>query len=144
VNLNFLFSGLIQLYYLWEALVLFSTFGVVLNSFYSIVSKKKINLFDIRITTLTLVFNLLFFIIGIIIYLTNVLFFNIENEYLFEKDNNIFYLNEHLINLISLIIIAIGWSLHKKSNIDLKIFLRFFIFYFFGLVILTAKYLYLN
>jgi len=46
-----------------------------------------------------------------------------------------------LINLLSTIIITVGWSLHKKSNINYKKVLRLFVFYFTGLSVLIVKYL---
>ena len=143
MDLKLFFSGFIQLYYYWEVLVIISIFAVVLNTFYALVSKKIFTFFDLRITIFTLVFNHLFFIIGVFIYLFNLLLFFLvkEKEYLIDQNNELFFLTPHLINLLSTIIITIGWSLHKKSNINYKKVLRLFVFYFLGLVVLIVKYL---
>ena len=145
MNLKLFFNGFVQLYYYWEVLVIVSLFAVVLNSFYSIVSKKIFTFFDLRITIFALVFNHVFFVIGILIYLFNLLslFLAYEQEYMIDQNNDLFFLTPHLINLLSTIIITVGWSLHKKSDIDYKKVLRLFVFYFSGLAILIVKYLYL-
>ena len=143
MDLKLFFSGFIQLYYYWEVLVIISIFAVVLNSFYALVSKKIFTFFDLRITIFTLVFSHLFFIIGVLIYLFNLLLFFLvkEKEYLIDQNNELFFLTPHLINLLSTIIITVGWSLHKKSNINCKKVLRLFVFYFSGLIVLIVKYL---
>ena len=145
MNLKLFFNGFVQLYYYWEVLVIVSLFAVVLNSFYSIVSKKIFTFFDLRITIFALVFNHVFFVIGVLIYLFNLLslFLAYEQEYMIDQNNDLFFLTPHLINLLSTIIITVGWSLHKKSDIDYKKVLRLFVFYFSGLAILIVKYLYL-
>lgn len=145
MNLKLFFNGFVQLYYYWEVLVIVSLFAVVLNSFYSIVSKKIFTFFDLRITIFALVFNHVFFVIGVLIYLFNLLslFLVYEQEYMIDQNNDLFFLTPHLINLLSTIIITVGWSLHKKSDINYKKVLRLFVFYFSGLAILIVKYLYL-
>ena len=75
MDLKLFFGGFIQLYYYWEVLVIISILAVVLNSFYALVTKKIFTFFDLRITIFTLVFNHLFFIIGVFIYLFNLLLF---------------------------------------------------------------------
>ena len=139
MNLKLFFNGFVQLYYYWEVLVIVSLFAVVLNSFYSIVSKKIFTFFDLRITIFALVFNHVFFLIGVLIYLFNLLSLFLA----YDQNNDLFFLTPHLINLLSTIIITVGWSLHKKSDIDYKKVLRLFVFYFSGLAILIVKYLYL-
>ena len=145
MNLKLFFNGFVQLYYYWEVLVIVSLFAVVLNSFYSIVSKKIFTFFDLRITIFALVFNHVFFVIGVLIYLFNLLslFLVYEQEYMIDQNNDLFFLTPHLRNRLSTIIITVGWSLHKKSDIDYKKVLRLFVFYFSGLAILIVKYLYL-
>jgi len=143
MDLKLYFGGFIQLYYYWEVLVIISILAVVLNSFYALVTKKIFTFFDLRITIFTLVFNHLFFIIGVFIYLFNLLLFFLvkEKEYQIDQNNELFFLTPHLINLLSTIIITVGWSLHKKSNINYKKVLRLFVFNFSGLIVLILKYL---
>ena len=146
MDLKLLFSGFIQLYYYWEVIAIISLLAVVLNSFYSLAFKKAFTFFYLRLTIFTLVFNLFFFLIGIFIYLLNLLllFWNKKQDYIIDQNYDLFFFTPHILNLFSIVIITIGWSLQKKSNIDSKKFFRLFIFWLSGLLILVGKYLYLK
>lgn len=146
MDIRLFFTAFFQLYLYWEVLVIMSTSAVVVNSFYSLVSKKQFNFFDLRITLFTLVFNHLFFVIGIFIYLANLLFvyWSSDHTLTINQSNILFDLPTHSLNLFSLIIITVGWSLHKNSKVNFKKFLRLFTFYSLGLTILVGKYLWLN
>ena len=84
--------------------------------------------------------------IGLFIFISNVLllFWNSDNKLIIEQNNFLFYISPHLLNLIAVLILTIGWSLHKKSNISLKKFLRILGFYFLGLLILIGKFIWMN
>ena len=140
------FSGLFKLYFYWEVLVITSIFVVLINSLYSIISKKTFNYFDLRITLFTLIFNHIFFIIGFFIFILNLILNYWDSNHLSVIDQSycLFDLNSNLLNLLSTVFITIGWSLHKKSINNLKRFLRIFIFYFLGLIILVLKSICLN
>ena len=140
------FSGLFKLYFYWEVLVITSIFVVLINSLYSIISKKTFNYFDLRITLFTLIFNHIFFIIGFFIFILNLILNYWDSNHLSVIDQSycLFDLNSNLLNLLSTVFITIGWSLHKKSINNLKRFLRIFIFYFLGLLILVVKSICLN
>ena len=140
------FSGLFKLYFYWEVLVITSIFVVLINSLYSIISKKTFNYFDLRITLFTLIFNHIFFIIGFFIFILNLILNYWDSNHLSVIDQSyyLFDLSSNLLNLLSTVFITIGWSLHKKSINNLKRFLRIFIFYFLGLIILVLKSICLN
>ena len=140
------FSGLFKLYFYWEVLVITSIFVVLINSLYSIISKKVFNYFDLRITLFTLIFNHIFFIIGFFIFILNVIlnFWDSNHQSVIDQSYYLFNFNPNLLNLLSTVFITVGWSLHKKSINNLKRFLRIFIFYFLGLLILVIKSICLN
>ncbi len=140
------FSGLFKLYFYWEVLVITSIFVVLINSLYSIISKKVFNYFDLRITLFTLIFNHIFFIIGFFIFILNVIlnFWDSNHQSVIDQSYYLFNFNPNLLNLLSTVFITVGWSLHKKSLNNLKRFLRIFIFYFLGLLILVVKSICLN
>ena len=146
MDIRLFFTAFFQLYLYWEVLVIMSTSAVVVNSFYSLVSKKTFNFFDLRITLFALIFNHLFFVIGIFIYLANLLFvyWSSDHTLTINQSNILFDLPTHSLNLFSLIMITVGWSLHKNSKVNFKKFLRLFTFYSLGLTILVGKYLWLN
>ena len=140
------FSGLFKLYFYWEVLVITSIFVVLINSLYSIISKKTFNYFDLRITLFTLIFNHIFFIIGFFIFILNVIlnYWDSNHQSVIDQSYYLFNFNPNLLNLLSTVFITVGWSLHKKSLNNLKRFLRIFIFYFLGLLILVVKSICLN
>ena len=45
-----------------------------------------------------------------------------------------------IFNFLSLLMVSIGWSLHRKANTSFKKFVRIFIFYLLGLLILTIRF----
>ena len=141
-----LFTGLFQLYSYWEVLVIMSVSAVAVNSFYSIFSKKTFNFLDLRITLFTLIFNYIYFVIGVFVYSTNLflIYWNPEYKLMIDQNNVLFDLYIHLINLFVLILLTIGWSIHKKSSTNYKKFFRLFTSYFLGLIILIGKYQWLN
>ncbi len=140
------FSGLFKLYFYWEVLVITSIFVVLINSLYSIISKKVFNYFDLRITLFTLIFNHIFFIIGFFIFILNLIlnYWDSNHQSVIDQSYYLFDFNPNLLNLLSTVFITVGWSLHKKSLNNLKRFLRIFIFYFLGLLILVVKSICLN
>ena len=140
------FSGLFKLYFYWEVLVITSIFVVLINSLYSIISKKVFNYFDLRITLFTLIFNHIFFIIGFFIFILNLIlnYWDSNHQSVIDQSYYLFEFNPNLLNLLSTVFITVGWSLHKKSLNNLKRFLRIFIFYFLGLLILVLNSIYLN
>ena len=140
------FSGLFKLYFYWEVLVITSIFVVLINSLYSIISKKIFNYFDLRITLFTLIFNHIFFIIGFFIFILNLIlnYWDSNHQSVIDQSYYLFDFNPNLLNLLSTVFITVGWSLHKKSLNNLKRFLRIFIFYFLGLLILVVKSICLN
>ena len=140
------FSGLFKLYFYWEVLVITSIFVVLINSLYSIISKKVFNYFDLRITLFTLIFNHIFFIIGFFIFILNLIlnYWDSNHQSVIDQSYYLFDFNPNLLNLLSTVFITVGWSLHKKTINNLKRFLRIFIFYFLGLLILVVKSICLN
>ena len=50
------------------------------------------------------------------------------------------YLVEHpIVNLIALVLITMGWSMHKRQSLDAKKFSRIGIFYTIGLLLLLSR-----
>jgi len=76
------FSGFYRLYDYWEMLVLISILVVLINSLYSLVIRKKLTFFDLRILLFSLILNYIFFIIGLFIYLSNIILFYNNSEHL--------------------------------------------------------------
>ena len=136
------FSGFYRLYDYWEMLVLISIFVVLINSLYSLVIRKKLNFFDLRIMLFSLILNYIFFVIGLFIYLSNIILLHNNSEHvtIIKQDYFLLQITPHLFNLFAAILINIGWSLQKVSKNDLKKSIRIFVFFLLSFLILIRKY----
>ena len=117
------FSGFYKLYDYWETLVLISIFVVIANSLYSLVIKKNLTFCDLRIILFSLIFNYIFFVIGLFIFLGNIilLYNNPEHSTIIKQDYFLFQITTHLFNLLAAILINVGWSLQKLSKNNLNL-----------------------
>lgn len=136
------FSGFYKLYDYWETLVLISIFVVIANSLYSLVIKKNLTFFDLRIILFSLIFNYIFFIIGLFIFLSNIILIynNPEHSIIIKQDYFLFQITTHLFNLLAAILINVGWSLQKLSKNNLKKSIRIFVFFLLSFIVLIGKY----
>ncbi len=137
------FSGFYRLYDYWEMLVLISIFVVLINSLYSLVIRKKLTFFDLRIILFSLILNYIFFVIGLFIYLSNIilLYNNSKHLTIIKQDYFLLQITPHLFNLFAAILINVGWSLQKVSKNDLKKSIRIFVFFLLSFLILIRKYI---
>ena len=136
------FSGFYKLYDYWETLVLISIFVVIANSLYSLVIKKNLTFCDLRIILFSLIFNYIFFVIGLFIFLCNIilLYNNPEHSTIIKQDYFLFQITTHLFNLLAAILINVGLSLQKLSKNNLKKSIRIFVFFLLSFIVLTGKY----
>jgi len=136
------FSGFYKLYDYWETLVLISIFVVIANSLYSLVIKKNLTFFDLRIILFSLIFNYIFFVIGLFVFLSNIILIynNPEHSIIIKQDYFLFQITTHLFNLLAAILINVGWSLQKLSKNDLKKSIRIFVFFLLSFIVLIGKY----
>ena len=137
------FSGFYRLYDYWEMLVLISIFVVLINSLYSLVIRKKLTFFDLRIILFSLILNYIFFVIGLFIYLSNIilLYNNSKHLTIIKQDYFLLQITPHLFNLFAAILINVGWSLQKVSKNDLKKSIRIFVFFLLSFLILIRRYI---
>ena len=136
------FSGFYKLYDYWETLVLISIFVVIANSLYSLVIKKNLTFCYLRIILFSLIFNYIFFVIGLFIFLSNIILIynNPEHSIIIKQDYFLFQITTHLFNLLAAILINVGWSLQKLSKNDLKKSIRIFVFFLLSFIVLIGKY----
>ena len=137
------FSGFYRLYDYWEMLVLISIFVVLINSLYSLVIRKKLTFFDLRIILFSLILNYIFFVIGLFIYLSNIILLHNNSEHvtIIKQDYFLLQITPHLFNLLAAILINVGWSLQKVSKNDLKKSIRIFVFFLLSFLILIRRYI---
>ncbi|MAU63384.1 MAG: hypothetical protein CMC38_03410 [Flavobacteriaceae bacterium] len=146
MDIKLFFSGFFKLYFYWELIVIISIIAVTTNSLIGVFCKRSFQNFDLRITLFSLIFNYIFLIIGVFIFVSNalLLYTDSNNESIIEQSHFLFYIQNHLLNLIAVLILTIGWSLHKRSKISLKKFLRILGFYLFGFIIIAGKFIFIR
>lgn len=126
----------------WAFFALSILFIVILNALIKIISKKSFNLVDLRISLFGLIFSHIQLLIGVILYFISPWFDQWASLGIGVMKNNEsrLYLVEHPItNILAILFITIGWSLHKKQSESSKKFLRIILFYGVGYVLLLSR-----
>ena len=137
-------SGFLNLYNYCEKLTVILIILALSNSFVGIISKRQFRIYDFRIPLFSLIFTIIFLIIGLFLFFLN---FGLSiwesNNTLPENfiSNSVFDFKINFVNILSVIIISVGWSLHRKTNDSLKKFIRIFVFYLLGLLILGINFI---
>ncbi len=135
-------NNILELHSLWALPTLLVTLITILKFLYSFILKKEFKIVDFRIALITLIFNHIQLAIGIILYYTSPKFDWWSEGMSSVMSNSVYrqHLVEHpTINIIGVLIITVGWSIHKKTNEDSKKFLRIGAFYFIGLVLILSR-----
>ena len=126
----------------WAFLVLIFLTGIVINSLIGRFSGRLFSSKDLRISLLGLVFSHIQLLIGFILYFVSPWFdqFSQLGMGIMKNAESRLYLIEHpLINIIAIILITMGWSMHKRQSDSSKKFLRIALFYGLGLLFLLTR-----
>ena len=135
-------NNILELHSLWALPTLLVTLITILKFLYSFILKKEFKTVDFRIALIALIFNHIQLAIGIILYYTSPKF-DWWSEGMSSVMSNSVY-RQHLVehpttNIIGVLIITVGWSIHKRINEDSKKFLRIGTFYFIGLILILSR-----
>ena len=125
----------------WAFFALSILFIAILNALIKIISKKSFNSVDLRISLFGLIFSHIQILIGVILYFISPWFDQWASLGIGVMKNNEsrLYLVEHPItNILAILFITIGWSLHKKQSESSKKFLRIILFYGVGYALLLS------
>ena len=123
----------------WAFLVLFILIAATFNAFIGRFTKRKFRSKDLRISLFGLIFSHIQLVIGIVLYFTTPWFSQWSELGMGVMKNNEsrLYLVEHpIINILAIILITMGWSMHKRQSDSSKKFLRIALFYSLGLLLL--------
>ena len=112
----------------------------VVNALLGVLQKRKYTKADLRINLFALIFTHLQVTLGLILYFVTPLFQSwsamgggvMKDAYLRKM------LVEHPFGLVSVALITIGWSLHKKQKTDIGAFKRILVFYALGLLLILG------
>ena len=126
----------------WAFLVIITLTFIVINSIISKFSGRAFNTKDLRISLYGLIFSHIQLLIGLILYFVSPWFdqFSQLGMSIMKNAESRLYLIEHpLINIIAILLITLGWSLHKRQSDSSKKFLRIGLFYGLGLIFLLSR-----
>jgi hypothetical protein len=126
----------------WAFLVLFILIIAVFNAFIGRFSTRKFRSKDLRISLFGLIFSHIQLAIGLVLYFVTP-WFNQWSELgmgVMKNAESRLYLVEHPIaNILAIILITMGWSMHKRQSDSSKKFLRIALFYSLGLLLLLSR-----
>ena len=137
-----MYSVIKTLYSYWSYLVLLVLIYAISNALIRKIKGDDFNSKDLRLSLFGLIFSHFQLLIGLILYFVSPWFskwstLGIVN--IMKNSQMRLNLVEYpLTNIIAIIIITMGWSLHKKQSEPGKKFLRIILFYSLGLLLLLC------
>jgi|TARA_B100000214_G_scaffold368641_1_gene340492 hypothetical protein len=126
----------------WAFLVIIILTLIVINSIIAKFSGRAFNTKDLRLSLFGLIFSHIQLLIGLILYFTSPWFnqfYQIGMDLLKNAESRLYLIEHPLINIVAIIFITLGWSLHKRQLDSSKKFLRIGMFYGLGLIFLLSR-----
>ena len=126
----------------WTYIVLLTLVVAITNSLLGKFMNKSFTIKDLRISLFALIVTHIQFIVGLILYFVSPRFSAWqEGVGTVMGDSNLrLYLVEHpFTNIFAVVLITMGWSLHKRQVESGKKFLRIGLFYLLGAFLLLSR-----
>ena len=123
----------------WNFFTFLIILMAILNSIYGKVFSKNFVIKDLRISLFALIFSHIQLSISLILYFVSPRFqkwSNLGMGVIKNSETRLYLIERPIASIISIMLITIGWSLHKKQVDSSKKFLRIGLFYGIGFVIL--------
>ncbi len=135
-----MYSTILQLHSWFAYAVVAMLFVATANAIIGFFGKKKYEAKDLRLGLYALIFSHIQLLIGIILYVTSPLF-NAWSSGGVMKDS---YLRKLLVEhpmmvIVGVVLVTVGWSLHKKQPTDNRAFGKIAIFYALGLLCILSR-----
>ena len=115
----------------------------ILNAIAGKIKGKDFESRDLRLSLFGLIFSHIQFLIGLILYFVSPWFgqwSNLGMGSVMKDPQARLYLVEHpFTNILAIVLITMGWSLHKRQSDPGKKFLRIALFYGLGLLLLLSR-----
>jgi|SRR5210317_1828559 hypothetical protein len=138
-----MYSLLKNIHSYWAYLVLLVLILGILNAIGGKIKGRDFESKDLRLSLFGLIFSHIQLLIGLILYFVSPWFDQWSDMGVGSvmKDAQArLYLVEHPItNILAIVLITMGWSLHKRQSDPGKKFLRIALFYGFGLLLLLSR-----
>ena len=125
-----------------EHLALIFLVVATLNAFWGLISKRSFGIKDLRLSLFTLIFSYIQMLMGITSYFVSDYFSAWENGVgAVIRDSNLrmYLIQRPITNILAIVFITMGWSLHKKASVDRKKYFRIAVFYAIGLLLLFSR-----
>ena len=125
-----------------EHLALIFLVVATLNAFWGLISKRSFGIKDLRLSLFTLIFSYIQMLMGITSYFVSDYFFAWENgvgAVIRDSNLRIYLIQRPITNILAIVLITMGWSLHKKASVDRKKYFRIAVFYAIGLLLLFNR-----
>ena len=126
----------------WSYIVLGVLVIAILNAFIGRFSDKPFTIKDLRISLFALIVTHIQLLIGLTLYFVSPRFSAWqEGMGAIMGDSTLrLYLIEHPVtNILAVVVITMGWSMHKRQTKSRKRFMRIGLFYLMGLVLLLSR-----
>ena len=138
-----MYSVLKTIHSYWAYLALLILVIAVVNALIGMSSKKAFVAKDLRLSLFGLIFSHIQLLIGLVLYFVSPWFEQwsaLGMGGVMKDAQTRLYLVEHpFTNIIAIILITMGWSMHKRQTQDAKKFSRIGIFYTLGLLLLLSR-----
>ena len=138
-----MYSLLKNVHSYWAHLVLLLLILSILNAIAGKIKRKKFESNDLRLPLFALIFSHIQLLIELILYFVSPWFDQWPNLGVVGVMKNtqarLYLVENSFSNILAIILITIGWSLHKRQSDPSKKFLRIALFYGLGLLILLSR-----
>lgn len=138
-----MYSVLKTIHSYWAYLALLILIITVVNALIGMSSKKAFGAKDLRLSLFGLIFSHIQLLIGLVLYFVSPWFDQwsaLGMGGVMKDAQTRLYLVEHpFTNIIAIVLITMGWSMHKRQTQDAKKFSRIGIFYTLGLLLLLSR-----
>ncbi|MGY8969455.1 MAG: hypothetical protein ACKVH4_02915 [Flavobacteriales bacterium] len=126
----------------WAFFVLFILVAVIINAFIGRYMGKEFSTKDLRISLFGLIFSHIQLLIGLILYFVSPWFDQwaaIGMGVMKDAQARLYLVEHPITNILAIVLITIGWSMHKRQSESSKKFLRIILFYSLGLLLLLSR-----
>jgi hypothetical protein len=138
-----MYSLLKNVHSYWAYFLLLVLILAILNAIAGKIKGKDFESRDLRLSLFGLIFSHIQLLIGLILYFVSPWFKQWSNlgmgGVMKDSQTRLFLVEHPITNILAIVLITMGWSLHKRQSDPGKKFLRIAIFYGLGLLLLLSR-----
>ena len=138
-----MYSLLKNVHSYWAYFLLLVLILAILNAIAGKIKGKDFESRDLRLSLFGLIFSHVQLLIGLILYFVSPWFKQWSNlgmgGVMKDSQTRLFLVEHPITNILAIVLITMGWSLHKRQSDPGKKFLRIAIFYGLGLLLLLSR-----